>query len=675
MKNYLSILILLFAGLHAYAQKALTPSEQRKATISALRAELPKADSPRDSLRILYDIMDLSNRNELKEICTEIYNLAPRAGRIIAQFDMLRQFTAITNTPDEVDSLIKVVKTLPDGRDKQETILFLNMKKVSLHSLYGYTDHRQKEISNIIVNLETKPELPADQRVLDLYTLVAYLRNDGNEANGDLIHGYLTQLIDLVSKQHYNTFTIANIIYADAANILSDAGDSKKAVEADRKLLTVIADLEKKYAEYGRKYRNYDISKYVAYRRMLRNYEALTPAEVNDLHAKVMQLAARNSDIKGDLEINPRYYSVYYTASGNYEAAIPYLKKDVAKETGLMLKKKLLQMLQKAAKATGDEATLMEAMSQYNALLSEINTRTSEAKYRELQIMYDVNTLRAENERLQLSKEQEETAFSRDIMTLLCALFIVLAVVLVILLFYWSRFRSNSSQMLRIAKSLSDERDRQRDAEYYDYADKPDPETSKQLENSRTQRRPSKNRSALALTQDMLNDVLYIASIGRKDRIKHVQRISLDQIMREAEANVTVDIHQGVALDVEYPEDNIMLMTDSQCVVYVLSHILHNAARFTQSGTISMKAQVDSEGKSVKFIITDTGEQFAPGHEHFLFENFIDFNNLVDEKASGLFVCRLISLLLKADLKSDKSYSGGERLLLTMPVNLKDNLM
>ena len=89
MKNLL-ILLALFASLTV---SAFTTGEKENLK-KQVSAELAKAKTPGDSVRLLYDLFDLSTRKEMPAIGNQIFETAGRAGADSVQYDIIRQLTA-----------------------------------------------------------------------------------------------------------------------------------------------------------------------------------------------------------------------------------------------------------------------------------------------------------------------------------------------------------------------------------------------------------------------------------------------------------------------------------------------------------------------------------------------------------------------------------------------------
>lgn len=638
---------------------------QREAELQKQKALLRSAKTPADSLRILYDIFDLSRRKDLKDVGKTIYEVAGRAGDSRAQMDMCRQLTAPLKEDADFAKIQSVLEKMPKSRERDESILFLKMKRMSYNSKYVSEEKRQQEISKIIAREETSGSKNAYDRLLALYTVVEYLRNDAT--GGGMISRCLDELIKLVNDGDYELYALRNIIYSEAANIYTDIGQRVKAVGADEKLLEVIDGLDNEYRLKGRKFRDYSVSRYVSYRRMMRNYEALTPGRIKEVDAKVRSLAAQSDDVREDMEYQPRYKSYWFMANGDFAAAIPQIKALLEKETSVTVRRQLYDMLWKAASETGDNQTLIEALTQYNGLLTELNTLNAENKYKELQIRYDVDDLKQRNTRLELEKRTLELESARRIMTYVIIGFVLFAIVVIVLLYYWSRYRRNIAGLNNLVKVLSRERSNLQGYHYFDYAAKNEENTDKNApKRARTIRNSMAEMSTVNM-EEILNDILYIASIGREHGEKYHSCKPVATIMNDAAEMCRPLLNGDVKLNVELPEKNLEVCCDCDALTYVLSRILANSAQYTYEGEIKFSVRIDEETDRLKFSVADTGLTFKPGEEHSLFDEFVTIDSLRDNPSPGLFVCRLAALLLESDIKSHPGHKKGMCFVMSVP--------
>lgn len=650
--------------------------------IIKLRQSLSEAGTRQDSIEILYHIFDLSTRKEQVEVGNEIYQVAERDKDAKTQLDILRLISACYSDSASFQKIAEKARTLPPSKERDETILFLKMKRLSFDTHYLNEEKRQKQIVQIIADGDPKNADKKKKRengiadysathkhLIKLYTLVEYLRND---ASGDMLKGYLDDLMDLARNSDIELYAIRNIIYSEVANIYSDAGDHEKAIDADRHLLKVVESLEKEYAGKGRHHRNYDISRYTIYRRMIRNFPALSQDEIDDLHQKCVALAEKNREVKSDMENSPRYYAYYYMAKGDYNAAIPYLKALLQKDKlATQMRKQVLEHLVQAADKTGDKETKLEALSQYNLILEELNKAQASAKYKELQIKYDVQDLKSRNADLELQSRNDEIDSERRIVIFVIVAFILLGIFLIILLFYWGKYKRNANKMGKIVDRINSERQRLRNSIYLADSDLLDPLAEDEFDHSQSwQSRMKKDgvridALSIFMTESIVNDLLYIASFGRDNRKKFIRENSVDSIMRLIGHNARELADDDRRFRIESPDDDFTITTDSECLSVLLGHVLAIASNYSPTKSVNLSARKTGD-HTVDFIITIDGLHGATPGDPNILEHFIRANKIMERKGSGLFICRMITLLLHSSHYPDKSFTDGARYIFSL---------
>jgi len=73
---------------------AVVRTDYQHETASMLKTKLSHANTAKDSICILYDILDVLPRSEGREIGDRIYEIATRTGDITTRLDICRQLTA-----------------------------------------------------------------------------------------------------------------------------------------------------------------------------------------------------------------------------------------------------------------------------------------------------------------------------------------------------------------------------------------------------------------------------------------------------------------------------------------------------------------------------------------------------------------------------------------------------
>ncbi len=154
------------------------------------------------------------------------------------------------------------------------------------------------------------------------------------------------------------------------------------------------------------------------------------------------------------------------------------------------------------------------------------------------------------------------------------------------------------------------------------------------------------------------------------DNVECHDEISCNDMCKMAAETITLRQPKAVALKVENNvPDDLHIITDKECLLKVLSELLHNANKFTQEGSITIGcAQTDNQ--SVSFFVSDTGPGIVKDQQENVFTQFTKLNNFNEGLGMGLTLCRKLAGLLGGYIKLDETYTKGARFVLTLPVSL-----
>ena len=376
--------------------------------------ELSLVKTPQDSIPILYHLFDIStSKGNRTETIALLFSTAARANDVSTELDVLRTCCNMSTNNDSLMNLcLQNTQALPQSNERDEAITFIEINKVYLsHSTTGelYTEYLEK--LHILIN-----KLPADGRKV-------------------LPNLYYTQLAIIYTQNH----------------------QYQKAIETDKELIKIIHHLEHEYKSKGRIFRNYDIAYYNCYRRILRNYPGLSPEEIEYYYQQIIDITLRNKNVAKDFEESQRPLIYYLIAKKEYAQVLPIIKKVYSNHNNRKQKMELLQFTIEAAKAVNDKATLLQSTTEYNAYLEEYNKLKATEKYKELQILYDVNELKAENAQLELEKKQAEIDSGRLIIHITFIAITVLLCLLAIALWLYYHTRQLARSLQHSKQKLQEE--------------------------------------------------------------------------------------------------------------------------------------------------------------------------------------------------------------------------
>ena len=111
-----------------------------------------------------------------------------------------------------------------------------------------------------------------------------------------------------------------------------------------------------------------------------------------------------------------------------------------------------------------------------------------------------------------------------------------------------------------------------------------------------------------------------------------------------------------------------MLFTNSSHFSLILAHLLNNANKFTERGSIVLAYKAEEEQNRMIVSITDTGCGISPDKREWIFERFTKADDFVPGSGLGLYLCRQIAERMKGHIYVDPDYTTGLRITLIIPI-------
>ncbi len=425
------ILLVLVAALSASADSK--PGKQ--ALIDKYRKQLQTTTSARDSVRILYYIFDLADRNTQKIVAWELYETAARADNLKAQLDMLRNLGALFAYNDSViDILLNLTDKIQNVESRAATRTFILNQQISRKSRNPNDTQLQTMLLDSITKSHNLEGADVYDRLSLLYQIIQYL---GVDADGVLFKECLDTYAELIEELPVSFYPLKNHFYTSAALINARInGNAGNATEFDTQLLEIIVQLQQMYVKKKRKFRNYDTNKFISYRRMLGNYKALTPEEIETIHDSIVALYERNVDVKSTMDREGQALAFYYMATQDYKKAIPAITGLLSnKDLSAYQRQKYYGMLMEAAKAVNDKKAYVDAMESFIKYSSDIDSLRRLTMKREIMLRDSLITrplLDRGNKAANHITNREHKKFEQTLMITASALAILLIIYIVL---------------------------------------------------------------------------------------------------------------------------------------------------------------------------------------------------------------------------------------------------
>lgn len=696
MKHRLITLLIVWLALNSGAQ-ALNEAD----IMQQLKHSLMTAETAADSVPILFNLFDIDPESSRNQYGFQLIETAHRSGNDDVALDAIRNLANYNMRSDTtLMNLFEITNRFPDSAERQHTVTFIRLMLNNARVRFADKEEKQRHFQELLKQSNLNPPTDIYDRIVLLHALCNYL---SEISSGELLMSYVDRLGALVQNLPQSDYAIRNCYYVYAAMAYSAAGDSENAVKSDQTMLSVIHGLEERNKKIGRIYKNYDPNRYIIYTRLLENYKNLTPEQIEEYYQNCLDLVKKDVRSRATYSKAPLPSIYYHMAHGDYANALPLLVSGLDSAYIAPRKLQILRMTVDAARELGDDATLIKTYPQYAAVLEEyLQTRLQE-KYRELQIVYDVSSIKNDNDRLLIENQKARVRQTKAI-AIVCGVAALLMLVLVIMLWRTNRHRKVLAAHLEaVNHNLEKERDNLKAARDEIVAARDEAQRANQMKSDfinnmsheitvplqaltqyaylvATSAEDSSDRyirrfadlitynSELVAT--IINDVLHISEMHnstiqietRSFNIKNICAVAVDTVSRKVNPGVNITFDSA-------EEEDIVIFSDSHRLLQILSNILVNAAKFTSEGSISLTFRKSESGKNVEFVITDTGIGVNPKYSEKIFERFVKLDSRTQGVGLGLTIARTIARKLGGDIVLDVSYSDGARFIVTLPIN------
>ncbi|PWL58816.1 MAG: histidine kinase [Bacteroidales bacterium] len=325
------------------------------------------------------------------------------------------------------------------------------------------------------------------------------------------------------------------------------------------------------------------------------------------------------------------------------------------------------------------------------------------ARYKELQILYDVSELKASRAQLQMEKQAVEHDWHHKMLIFSVIALVVLIVLIIVLGYMYTKTRRLALNLEKSKIRLQNEKKnllatQEELIQARDQAEQANRTQTQFIQNMRHEiltplnaitgfsqlvvdSVPENMRATIdryaeiindnsELLRTLVNDVLDISLMESGEIKLSRQGVSLNQLCSRCVTSMARKVKPGVVMSFENSHDNdLMVFTDSARVEQVLNNFLSNAVKYTDSGKITLAYDVDESRNEVIFSVTDTGIGIPEGKEEVIFDRFVKLSRYQTGTGLGLNICRFVAGMLGGSVKVDKSYNKGARFLFILPID------
>ena len=598
------------------------------------------------------------------------------------------------NTDAKDSAKVYLAEAERELKGKARDFLVTYMKTIMDVRVVYYTkgEDRMKLIEKYKLRLETEKDMPVLDKISNYYLLGMANSNRVDPKNQDAIYKevcyYMNNLIELSDniplRYSYlfrlNTLNILSLMEATPEN----------RVKASLRYL----NMQKEYADTKEMKKR----PYTSKRHLLNAYSTLATAAETvgkdmatyyfnyfiDLNRKYPEDAAFSAEYD-------RYFTSlnYYKSIRDFQKAADYndsviyyfrhgdFQFDLTENIVLTLKDKIdcLDSLHRYKDA-------YEAYKEYSVLLDSARTRSMEKKVEDLEIKKHVDELVVEKKALEIDLQK-----SRSQLYLFLALLILSICFGIFIFFRLGKIKSlykelqESNRLVIIASEKAQESERMKNAFIKNMCHEVRTPLNaingfaELITSDGISPEEKKEFSKIIYTNchnitSMMNDVLVIAQLDSSNEVLPLEPVHISLLCHH-EMNKLKKLQQkpDIHYQVEGDKSNDLIYSDPNHFGIIISHLLSNANKFTNQGSITLSYRPEEEGRIMCICVTDTGCGIPADKSEWIFERFTKNDDFIPGSGLGLYLCRLITQRLNGSLKLDTCYTGGARFILRLPIN------
>lgn len=166
----------------------------------------------------------------------------------------------------------------------------------------------------------------------------------------------------------------------------------------------------------------------------------------------------------------------------------------------------------------------------------------------------------------------------------------------------------------------------------------------------------------------LVTDVLALSELDQYDQLPANLETDINIICQLASEVALNEKQKEVEVVFEPERENLVILSNPERVTQVLNNLAHNASKFTVHGSIRIAYSISEDEKKIKISVTDTGIGIPEKEQKMIFERFYKMDSFTQGTGLGLPICRSIAEKLGGSLLLDSSYTGGCRMVLTLPL-------
>lgn len=179
----------------------------------------------------------------------------------------------------------------------------------------------------------------------------------------------------------------------------------------------------------------------------------------------------------------------------------------------------------------------------------------------------------------------------------------------------------------------------------------------------------------------LVNDILDLSKIEARKLSLRPESFSLERLLKQMKDTFSPQVNaKEIAFNLQTSSEikGLTIHTDQQRLEQVLRNFLSNAIKFTDSGSITLSAQLTRDEQFVRLAVSDTGIGIPKSKKDLIFEAFEQADGSVSRKYGGtglgLTISRELAGLLGGEIELKSEVGKGSEFSIEIPIHFSESV-
>ena len=165
----------------------------------------------------------------------------------------------------------------------------------------------------------------------------------------------------------------------------------------------------------------------------------------------------------------------------------------------------------------------------------------------------------------------------------------------------------------------------------------------------------------------IIDDVVNISSIESGQSAMVLSNFELNMTLTELIDRSRQDLKRGVEMQTQFACEHLMVTTDYNRLCEIVRHLLSNAVKFTEQGSVTVGYGEPADGH-ISIWVSDTGKGISEENRQRVFDRFFKVDEFVPGAGLGLSICQTMAYSMGGTVTVASKQGEGSTFTLHIPI-------